>query len=566
MKYSLRSFLVALAATLCTLSSLAQDTRPALPESAIRQLDAAIPATAPASPKSPRKLLIYDGNVGYGGHGSIAYANHAFTKMGEKTGAFATVVSRDPAVFRRENLRQFDAVCLNNTVGNLFTDPALRQSLLEFVLAGGGLLGIHGTTVAFTDFPNGAKETWPEFARMIGGRGAAHLAQDEHIVVKLDSPEHPLNRPFGGKGFEHTGEFFRVHDPYSRDRVHVLFSIDTAKTKLPAKGTHPGLERDDDDYALAWTRNYGRGRVVYCTIGHSPADFIDPKILQFYLGAIQFIMGDANGTTTPSNRLTPAVASREKLGWRFAVTAWGLHTFTLFETIDKTRQLGLLYIDGLSFQKVSNDIPKNFDAGLSDEELTQIRMRMDAAGVRMPSCFYATIPGDEAGCRKVFEFARKMGIETLISEPPPESLDVIERFCDEYKVNLAIHNHTRKESPIYWQPEGVLGVCKGRSKRIGACPDTGYWVRSGIDPVEGVRKLGERLITIQPHDLHERSPEGHDVPWGTGKSGFEAMLREIHRLGLKPTVIGLEYSYKFEDNMAEMAECVKFMDGVKIGE
>ena len=112
----------------------------------------------------------------------------------------------------------------------------------------------------------------------------------------------------------------------------------------------------------------------------------------------------------------------------------------------------------------------------------------------------------------------------------------------------------------------MLEVCKGRSKRIGACPDTGYWIRSGIDPIEGIRKLGDRLITIQPHDLNERSPEGHDVPWGTGKSNFEAMLREIHRLGLKPTVIGLEYSYHFEDNMAEMAECVKFMDGVKIGE
>ncbi|MCX7427448.1 MAG: ThuA domain-containing protein [Planctomycetia bacterium] len=558
--------LIAAAAILFTSATLAQDARPPLSEEAIRQTDAAIPAKAPATPRSPRKLLIYDGNVGYGGHGSIAYANHAFTRMGEKTGAFATVVSRDPEVFRRESLAQFDAVCLNNTVGNLFTDRELRRSLLEFVLAGGGLLGIHGTTVAFTDFPNGAKETWPEFARMIGGRGAAHLAQDEHAFIKLDSPNHPLNRPFGGKGFEHTSEFFRVHDPYSRDRVHVLMSIDTAKTKLPAKGTNPGLERDDDDYALAWTRNYGRGRVVYCTIGHSPGDFMNPTILEFYLGAIQFIMGDLDGTTTPSNRLTPAVVAREKLGWRFGVTAWGLHTFTLFETIDKTRELGLSYIDGLSFQKVSKDLPKDFDANLSDDELEQIRMRMDTAGVRVPSCFYATIPGDEAGCRKVFEFARKMGIETLISEPPPESLDVIERFCNEYKVNLAIHNHGRDQSPLYWRPEGVLEVCKGRSKRIGACPDTGYWVRSGIDPIEGIRKLGDRLITIQPHDLHERSPEGHDVPWGTGKSNFEAMLREIHRLGLKPTVIGLEYSYHFDDNMAEMAECVKFMDGVKIGE
>jgi hypothetical protein len=69
-----------------------------------------------------------------------------------------------------------------------------------------------------------------------------------------------------------------------------------------------------------------------------------------------------------------------------------------------------------------------------------------------------------------------MGIETFISEPPPESLDVIVRFCDEFDIKLAIHNHGADQSPIYWRPEGVLEVCQGRSKRIGACPETGYVV------------------------------------------------------------------------------------------
>ncbi len=564
MKSTLHTLLItALFVGLATPAPAQRPRRP-LSEEAKDQVERALPTEAPASVMKGRKLLIYDGNVGYGGHGSIPYANHAFTRMGEKTGAFTTVVSRDPAVFEKENLQQFDAVCLNNTVGNLFTDPQLRRNLLEFVLGGGGLLGIHGTTVAFTDFEKGAKETWPEFGQMIGGRGAAHLAQDERVVVKLDSPDHPLNRPFGGKGFEHVGEFFRVRGPYSRDRVHVLFSIDTANTELPPGGTHPGVERSDEDYALAWTRNYGRGRVVYCTIGHSPRDFMNPKILEFYSGAIQFVMGDMGGSTTPSNRLTPTVAAWEQLGWKFGVTMWGLHKYTLFEGIDKTRELGLSYVGGLSFQKVSKEIPKNFDANLSDEELTQIRMKMDAAGVRMPTCFYARIPGDEAGCRKVFEFGRKMGIETFISEPPPESLDVIEHFCDEYDIKLAIHNHGPDQSPVYWRPEGILEVCKGRSQRIGACPDTGYWIRAGVDPIEGIRKLGDRLITIQPHDLSELSADGHDVPWGTGKAEFEKLLQEIRRLGVKPTLIGLEYSYDFLDNMPEMAQSVEFVNRLKL--
>jgi len=269
------------------------------------KIEAAIPAKAFVPPQKPRRLLIFDLNVGYGGHGSIRTANTAFELMGKKTGAFDTVISRDPSVFKPESLRQFDAVFLNNTVGNLFEDPALRQSLLEFVCGGGGLMGVHGTSVAFTRWP-GAHEDWPEFGFMIGGRGASHLTQDEHVFIKLDDPEHPLNQPFGGKGFECRSEFFRVHEPYSRDRVRVLLSIDNARTEQ-LQGQPLKRLREDNDYALAWVRNYGKGRVFYCTIAHGPAVFWDPKMLQFYLAAAQFALGDLPAPTVPSARLTPAI-------------------------------------------------------------------------------------------------------------------------------------------------------------------------------------------------------------------------------------------------------------------
>ena len=180
-------------------------------------IEAAIPSRAFAKPRKSRRLLIFDGNVNYGGHGSIPTANLAFELMGRKTGAFETVVSRDPEVFRPESLRKFDGVFFNNCVGNLFTDPALRQSLVEFVYAGGGMMGVHGTSVAFTQWP-GAVEDWPEFGLMIGARGANHRANDEKVFIRLDEPAHPINQAFGGQGFEYRDEFFRVHDPYSRRR------------------------------------------------------------------------------------------------------------------------------------------------------------------------------------------------------------------------------------------------------------------------------------------------------------------------------------------------------------
>jgi sugar phosphate isomerase/epimerase len=258
------------------------------------------------------------------------------------------------------------------------------------------------------------------------------------------------------------------------------------------------------------------------------------------------------------------VLRQEQLGWRLGITAYTFHKYTMFETIDKTAALGISYLGGLNFQMVSAQIPKPFNCELTNDELQQIRTRLDSAGIRLVTCFYDHIPGDSEGCRRVFEFARKMGIETLISEPDRAALDTIERFCDEYDVRLAIHNHDRQASPDYWSPEAILQVCQGRSPRVGACPDLGYWLRSGIDPVQGIRLLGPRLITLQLHDLHALHADGHDVPWGTGVGSTEQVLREIHRQGLQPTLFGLEYSYDWLDSLPEIAASREFFDEVSL--
>jgi len=527
------------------------------------RIEQAVPQKAIVQPTKPRRLLIFTLNVGYGGHPSIAYANEAFTLMGKRTGAFETEVTNDPAVFERDHLKSFDAVFFNNTVGNCFTNADLRKNLLEFVTGGGGLLGVHGTSVAFTRWP-GAIEDWPEFGNMIGARGANHKDSTEHVWIRLDDPEHPLNRVFGGQSFDYRDEFFRVHEPYSRDRVRVLLAIDTQKTDVKAGQPRGDCLRADNDYALAWIRNYGRGRVFYSTIAHNPYVFWDPRMLQFYLGVIQFALGDLDAPTTPSSKLTPAVRAQERLGWRLGVEAYTFHKFTFFETIEKTAQLGLPYVGGLSFQKVSKEIPRNFDPQLTEPELQEIRMKLDAAGLRLLTYYIQDIPGEDAACRKIFEFGRKMGIETFMTEPKPEALPLIDKFCEEYGINVALHNHDRKASPVYWQPEGILKVCEGRSKRIGACADIGYWMRSGIDPVEGVRKLGSRLITVQMHDLHAAGPDGHDVPWGTGVGHTREFIAEVQKLRLKPTMFGLEYSADWLESMPKVAKCAEFFNQVSI--
>lgn len=535
-----------------------------VPEPTERQrIEAAIPARAIAAPRKARKLLIFDLNVGYGGHRSIPTCNLAFTLMGEKTGAFQTVISREPSIFKPESLSRFDAVFLNNTVGNLFEDPALRQSLVDFVYGGGGLMGVHGTSVAFTKWP-GAIEDWPEFGVMLGARGANHRASDEHVFIKLDDSTHPVNQAFAGQGFDYRDEFFRVHEPYSRNRVRVLLSIDTEKTDMQQGPAYGKIERADNDYALAWVRQYGRGRVFYCTIAHNPYVFWDPKMLQFYQAAAQFALGDLPAPTTASGKLTPATRAQEQLGWRLGLTppafvGWALAhrvdnggasptlPLTFFEAIDKAAELGLLYIGGSSQQTVSRDVTKKFDGQLGNDELRQVRLKLDAAGVRLLTYHVQTMPSDEPNCRKIFAFAQKMGIEALIAEPPPEVLDTIERLCDEYDINLAISTVGQISSRKAGYPQEVLKLCNGRSKRIGACaPAT----------AETVSMLHDRLIILQLSNTDE--VYSSDL----GKLG--PLLNQIHRLDVRPTMFSVEYPPAGSIPMPGIVQSIDFFNKVSV--
>ena len=105
----------------------------------------------------------------------------------------------------------------------------------------------------------------------------------------------------------------------------------------------------------------------------------------------------------------------------------------------------------------------------------------------------------------------------------------------------------------------MLKVCKGRSKRIGACCDTGHWPRSGLNPIECLKKLEGRIISFHFKDLNKLSPAGHDVPWGTGACNVKGMLAEVQRQGVK-AVFSIEYEYHWGHSLPEIAQCVKYFD------
>lgn len=265
-------------------------------------VEAAVPAVAATKPEKPRKLLVFDLNVAYPGHGSIPAANMAIDLWGKKTGAYTAIFDNNLDNLKYPKIKEFDAVFLNNSVGQVFPDPEVRKGLMRFIREGGGLAGYHGTSHASID--------WIEFGDMLGARAGSHRDTKEKAIVKIDDPRSPLTAVFDGKEFEWQDEFFRfTTPPYSRDKVHVLLSFDAEKTDMHQKPDCDICDRADNDIAVSWIRSYGKGRIFYASIGHLPTLFETPSMAKFFLAGLQFVLGDLRADTTPSAELT---ATRER--------------------------------------------------------------------------------------------------------------------------------------------------------------------------------------------------------------------------------------------------------------
>ena len=517
------------------------------------KIEKAIPAKTSITPQKLRKLLVFNLDVWDGkvrtGHASLPCGNYALELMGKKTGAYEAIFSSDVNVFRPESLKQFDAICFNNTTGVLFDDPELKKSLLEFVYSGKGFIGIHAAGATFVQWPK--YDQWPAFGEMLGGyeNGGHPWKANETITLKLDDPDHILNAAFNRKGFEISDEVFQFQSPiWSRDKLRVLVSIDTDKTDMNSARRILPERQKDKDIAISWVRSYGRGRVFYSSFGHNKQVYWNAPMLRHFLDGIQFALGDLPAGTTPSGKLTEAARARETLGWRLGVGLYSFKNDPFDKAIEKAAAMGMRYIEGG---------PK-FD--ISEDEIIATRQKLIAADIRMVSYYIHKIPNDEKVIKQLFEFCRKLGVETIVSEPEPETIDLLEKYCDQYDINLAIHNHTKDISPLYYDPNNILKVCEGRSKRIGVCPDLGYWIRAGYDPIETLRKMKDRIITFHVHDVHEFSTKAHDVPWGTGAAGLDEFIKEAYKLEIKPTLWSIEYARNWNTNLPEIEQSVRFFD------
>jgi sugar phosphate isomerase/epimerase len=241
----------------------------------------------------------------------------------------------------------------------------------------------------------------------------------------------------------------------------------------------------------------------------------------------------------------------DKLGWRLALQSWTVQG-TVDGAINYAKEIGLHHLEVFPGQKISDDGPGKFGPEMTDEQIKSVLDKAKAANIRIRSYGVTAIPGNEAEARKLFDWAKKVGIRTLVSEPEPKDLPAIDKLAGEYGMKVAIHDHPKPSR--YWDPAYTYGLTKDL-KNVGFCADVGHWKRSGIDPLAALEKYGDKVVSLHFKDLSKDGGDLHDVIWGTGGSQAAKMLEVLKAKGFKG-IVAIEFEYKWD--VATLRKCAEF--------
>lgn len=268
----------------------------------------------------------------------------------------------------------------------------------------------------------------------------------------------------------------------------------------------------------------------------------------------------------------PIPASHHVGGFAIGCQAYSFNRFTLFEAIEKTEQTGSKVIEFYPGQALSPDRRTiKLDHTASDELIQEVLAKLQKHGVKVVNYGVVTIPNDEAAARKLFDFAKKLGLYGITTEST-DSLDVAEKLAKEYDLRVCIHEHAKRmkkdasgqmvEDTSYkvWNPAYVAELVKNRDKRIGACADIGHWQTSGITALDGLKMLRGRVLSLHMKDRAALGPGQHDAIFGTGISDIGGVLAELKSQGFNGN-ISIEYEFNWDNSVPDIAQCVGFVRG-----
>jgi len=264
--------------------------------------------------------------------------------------------------------------------------------------------------------------------------------------------------------------------------------------------------------------------------------------------------GDNNAVNTEPSTTTAESSSVND--WKFGIALWTFHTVNFPESLDKVDSAGLKYIEPNTFHKAGPELKDSVIGQLSPEGIEKLKSMIASKGLKCESLY---IVGDSTinSWKKQFDIAKQLGVEFVTTEPPLKMWDSIDSLAGSYGIKVAIHEHWKGVSH-YWDTDTTLMAVKGHPNFF-VCADLGHWPKSGVNPLDAVKKLSGHIIGIHLKDIAAyNDPKLKDVPVGTGVVDFPAIFQELKKQGFKGHIYIERDAEDQPSNLPSVIQTVKY--------
>jgi sugar phosphate isomerase/epimerase len=240
---------------------------------------------------------------------------------------------------------------------------------------------------------------------------------------------------------------------------------------------------------------------------------------------------------------------------RFALQLYSFRDRPFIDAVRSAKKLGFQYVEAYPNQPLGGALKGTTAFTMSAENRTVVKAFLAEEKIKLVS--YGVVRAkDEKSWRQLFDFAKDMGIEIIQTEvgQDPKMLDMVNKLAQEYKMKVALHNHTQPAG----FPDKVAIELKDRPN-IGSGADLGHWAAAGVKPLDGVKKLEGRFFTMHMVEMSKIGPGGKIVPYSQGACELGKVLDELKRQKFAGTIT-CEYERLSPNLEKEIGECVTWYD------
>lgn len=246
-----------------------------------------------------------------------------------------------------------------------------------------------------------------------------------------------------------------------------------------------------------------------------------------------------------------ATAADPYAGFKMGLQSYSLRAFSVEEALQHTKTLGLKYWEAF---------PKHIPLGSVPQHIAAQKAILASGGVTLLSYGVLGFDGNETTARSYFDFAKEMGLVSISADPAKDkqTFDLLDKLVEEYGVAIAIHNHGPGHR--YDKISDVVEMVKDRHPKIGACVDTGHYLRSDEDPVNAIERLGKRVFGVHLKDVKTVDNGGKKGKQfkilGEGDLNVVGCLRALKKLDYQ-ACLAVEYEENEKNPISDLEVCLK---------